>query len=331
MAVLVYAEHTQGSFKKGTLQALTYGRELAAALGTEVHAAVLGSVNDGELAKLAAHGAAKVHHIAHARFGEGFDSGIYAQALHAAAQAASAEQVVMGQSANGRAVAPRLAVRMEAGLLSGVTHLASAEGAGLKVQRTAYTNKAVEFLTTASKKAVITVKANAYKASEQAAAGEVSALDFSPAEVPTVKVLETRVAEGEIPLPEAEIVVSAGRGIGGTEEDFKKNWQPIGELAELIGAATACSKPIGDLHWRPHHEHVGQTGVQIAPNVYIAFGISGAIQHLAGVSASKTMIVINTDEEAPFFKAADYGIVGDAQAILPKLVDAVKAYKAANG
>jgi electron transfer flavoprotein alpha subunit len=212
-------------------------------------------------------------------------------------------------------------VKLGASLLSGI-HTLPQSG---KAQRVVYSNKGIQTVSATRSTVVYTLKANAFQPEEAPGAGSIAPFSFAGAPINGYKVLETKKFSDTISLTEAEVVVSAGRGMKGPE-----NWGMIEELAGLLGAATACSKPVADIHWRPHHEHVGQTGIQIAPNVYIAVGISGAIQHLAGVSASKTIIVINKDPEAPFFKAADYGVVGDAFEVLPKLLDAVKAYKAAH-
>jgi electron transfer flavoprotein alpha subunit len=216
-------------------------------------------------------------------------------------------------------------VKLGAAFISGTHTLPTAGGTGLQVKRVVYSNKGIQTLSTGAQTVVYTVKPNAFQPEESAAAGAVTAVGLGATATNNYKVLATKKFSDEVSLTEADVVVSAGRGMKGPE-----NWGVIEELAKLLGAATACSKPVSDIHWRPHHEHVGQTGIQIAPNVYIAVGISGAIQHLAGVSASKTIIVINKDPEAPFFKAADFGVVADAFDVMPKLVEAVKAYKASH-
>ncbi len=328
MAVLVFAEAREGKFKKGCFEVCSYAADLGTSLGLPVHAVAIGSIADDQLAALGKYGVSTVHAVRHAQL-EQFNEAAYASAVAAAAKACGAQFVVCEQNYNGRAVAPRTAVKLDLALFSGVTSLVEKGGDGYAVTRVAYTNKAIERLTTARPGAVVSVKPNSYKVVERGGSASISALAHEPSAADLrAQVLEVRKTSGGLTLTEADVVVSAGRGIG-SEQTYEANWKKtVGEMAELIGAATACSKPIGDLHLRPHHEHVGQTGVQISPNVYIAVGISGAIQHLAGVSASKTIIVINKDPEAPFFKAADYGIVGDALEIVPRLNEAIRAHKA---
>lgn len=330
MAVLVVAEPQNGKFKKGAYEALTYGADLAASLGAPLMAVAVGPATADELASLGQYGATKVFHVNHADLAV-FHEAAVAGAVAAVAKEVNATAVVMNQTYNARAVAPRLSVKLQAALLSGVSSLAEKTADGFTVRRSAFTNKAIETLHTSQPRIIVTVKSNAYKVTTKPATAEMVAHSYAPpASHFAARSLERKVATGEVPLPEAEIVVSGGRGIG-NEQTFAPNWdKTVAALAQELGATTACSKPIGDLHWRPHHEHVGQTGVQISPNLYIAIGISGAIQHLAGVSASKSIIVINKDAEAPFFKAADYGIVGDAMDVVPRLVEAVRKYKAAH-
>ncbi len=327
MAVLVYTENHGGKFKKAALEAVTYATDLAQSLGLPCIAVSVGPVEDAELKLLGKYGASKVQHIQHDKLAT-FNEAVYASTIASVATQLNATAVVIAQTYNGRSVGPRLAVKLGAAYFSGVTGMVQKVGSGYSVKRMAYTSKAIEELATTHPKFVVSVKSNAYKVSESPVDAAIEATSYSPNDFDFALVSkEIKKASDKIPLTEADIVVSAGRGLG-NEQTFAKNWEEIGQLADQLGAATACSKPIGDLHWRPHHEHVGQTGVQISPNVYIAVGISGAIQHLAGVSSSKTIIVINKDPEAPFFKAADYGIVADAMDVLPKLNDAIQAYKA---
>ncbi|MCL4138395.1 UNVERIFIED_CONTAM: hypothetical protein GTU68_040521 [Idotea baltica] len=230
----------------------------------------------------------------------------------------------MAQTYNGRAIAPRVAVKLGAAALSGVIELVDSSQ-GFKSKRMTYSGKGVEEFNTSKEKLVITVKANGYKIEENPTSLTIEPTSFSPNEMNIGGIAREVIKASEgISLTEADNVVSAGRGMKGPE-----NWGMIEELASLVGAATACSKPVADMDWRPHHEHVGQTGIQIAPNLYIAIGISGAIQHLAGVSSSKNIVVINKDPEAPFFKIADYGIVGDLFEVVPKLIESIKAAKVA--
>lgn len=328
MAILVFAEAREGKFKKGCFEICTYAADLGASLGLPVHAVAIGDISDEQLKVLGTYGVTTVHAVKHPKL-VAFNEAAYSSAVAAAAKACGAQFVLVEQNYNGRAVAPRVAVKLDLALFSGVNELVQKGGEGYTVGRVAYTNKATEQLSTSRPGAVVSLKPNSYKVKENVQAVSISALSFEPsANDLRESIIEIRKTSGGLSLTEADVVVSAGRGIG-SEQTYEANWKrTVGELSELIGAATACSKPIGDLHLRPHHEHVGQTGVQITPNMYIAVGISGAIQHLAGVSASKTIIVINKDPEAPFFKAADYGIVGDALDVVPRLNEAIRAYKA---
>lgn len=325
MAILVFAENVNGAFKKPTLEALSYATAVAKNLGTEVHAVTFGSTSDEQYKLLASYGASKIYVINHPSLTK-FIGPAYASGIAAVAKQTQAQIIVISQTYNGRAVAPRVAVKLDAAMFSGVTSLITKTGNGFEVQRSAYSLKAIENLATNRDKLVITLKGNAYKLEKNEAAGVVENFAFEPSSKDLVlKPQQIIKASSKISLTEADTVVSAGRGLKGPE-----NWGMIEELADLLGAATACSKPVADVHWRPHHEHVGQTGIQISPNLYIAIGISGAIQHLAGVSSSKTIVVINSDAEAPFFKAADIGIVGDAFQVVPALIESVKKYKASH-
>jgi electron transfer flavoprotein alpha subunit len=231
--------------------------------------------------------------------------------------------IIFSHDIGGKMIAPRVAARLDAGLVPGATALPSTD---FVVRKNVFSGKAIAEVAINTANKVITVLPNSLgiKNTGATAAVEAFAFDAGASRI-TVKEVKSENKDGEIPLPEAELVVSAGRGMKGPE-----HWGPIEELAKVLGATTACSRPVSDIGWRPHHEHVGQTGVTIRPNLYIAVGISGAIQHLAGVNGSKTIVVINKDPEAPFFKAADYGIVGDAFEVLPKIIEAAKAFKAAH-
>lgn len=314
--VLVFAEATNGKFKKAAHEVVTYGAKTAAALGTECVALTLGTVEDaGDLGRF---GATKVYNVATPA---GFDSGVYAAAIAGAAQQLGAKVIVLSHNSTGKNITGRIAARLGAGSVPGVNSLPVVEGDKFTVRKAVFSGKAfadVEILTDYK---VISLVGNSIPV---AATGSPVAVETLSVDLPAakVKVLETKRAEGVTPLPEAELVVSGGRGLKGPE-----NWHLITDLADALGATTACSRPVADADWRPHHEHVGQTGVAIHPNLYIAAGISGAIQHLAGVNSSKTIVVINKDPEAPFFKAADYGVVGDLFEVLPQLTEAVKAYK----
>ena len=311
MSVLAIINTQNGSATKSGLEAASYAAGLAAQLGTDAVGIVAGPLSSAD-----AIGAAGIARTLHHE-GAVQDSGQWAKLASAAADAAGATHVVCGHDHFGRAVAPRVAVRMNAGLVAGVTHLPE----GGTVRKNVFSGKAMADVAVTTEKAVYTVTPNAFGVATEGSATAVEAFsaDLGTARE-TVTGFESASGDGQIPLPEAELVVSAGRGLKGPE-----NWGIVEELATALGATTACSRPVSDIGWRPHHEHVGQTGITIRPNLYIAAGISGAIQHLAGVNQSKTIVVINTDPEAPFFKAADYGIVGDAFEVLPKLTAAVHA------
>lgn len=313
MSVLLFAESAQGAFKKATFEAATYAYDLAQSMGTDVQAVSVGQVSDENLKELGKYGVSKVYRVADEQM-NAFANTAFAAAVSAVAKEIGATAVVMAQTYNGRAIAPRVSVKLDAASVAGVSTLVNPEDK-FKGERFSYSGKGVEAFEVLSDKVVLTVKTNGYKVAENPTEISIEDFDFQPAERDLEAVAKEiiKAAEG-VSLTEAEAVVSAGRGMKGPE-----NWGMIEELAGYLGAATACSKPTADMGWRPHHEHVGQTGIQIAPNLYIAIGISGAIQHLAGVSSSKTIVVINKDPEAPFFKVADYGIVGDLFDVVPKL------------
>ena len=316
--VLVFAEATNGKFKKAAHEAVTYGAKTAAALGTECVALTLGEVSDaGDLGRF---GASKVYNIA-APVLAAFDSSVYTAAIAGAAQQLGAKVIILLHNSTGKNLVGRLAARLDAGSVPGANAIPTTEG-GFSVRKSVFSGKAVADVTINTDYKVISLSGNSIPVEESGSAVSVESISVDLPAAKT-KVLETRRAEGITPLPEAELVVSGGRGLKGPE-----NWAVIQDLADALGATTACSRPVADVGWRPHHEHVGQTGVAIRPNLYIAAGISGAIQHLAGVNSSKTIVVINKDPEAPFFKAADYGVVGDLFDVLPRLTEAVKAHKA---
>jgi electron transfer flavoprotein alpha subunit len=319
--VLVFAEHTKGTFKKAAFEAVTYGAKTAQLLGTDCVALVLGEANDA--GELGTYGASKVYHIASDHLAQ-FDSQTYTAAITGAAEHLGATVVVLSHSSTGKSIVGRLAVKMNAGSVAGVNALPTLDGETFKVEKGVFSGKAIATYEVVSDQKVISVVGNSIPVEATGSVVEVESLSIDvPA--PKVTVKEVKRAEGITPLPEAELVVSAGRGMKGPE-----NWGIIEDLAEALGATTACSRPVADTGWRPHHEHVGQTGVAIRPNLYIAAGISGAIQHLAGVNSSKTIVVINKDPEAPFFKAADYGVVGDLFEIIPRLTEAIEKFKQEN-
>ena len=318
MSVLIFIDQADGHVKKASLEALSYGAKVAEQLGTTAEGVVLGSVTE-DLAALGKYGVKKIHHAANDALNH-FDAQVFTDVIAQAVTAANATVVIFSNNVDGKAIAPRLAARLKAGLVSGAVALPDTSN-GFVVKKNVFSGKAFANIALNSPIKIISLNANSYKIVAGEGAAEVAALNAT-VQAAKVKVTAVNKVTGEVPLSEAEIVVSGGRGLKGPE-----NWGLVEELAHLLGAATACSRPVADVHWRPHHEHVGQTGLAIAPNLYIAIGISGAIQHLAGVNRSKTIVVINKDPEAPFFKAADYGIVGDAFEVVPKIIEAVKKVK----
>lgn len=322
MSVLVYTEQIEGKFKKSVFEAVSFARSVAEMQNTTVTAIAIGEIADNELKELGKYGAAKILKVTNEEL-KNFVNQAYAAVIAEAAQSENAEVVVLSNSFSGKGLAPRIAVKLKAALVDGAVELPTIENEKFTIKKTAFSGKA--FVTTEiySKGKVIAVSPNAFGISESAVDPAIENYTPSIKQSDLSAVVKEIVrATNKVTLPDAEIVVSGGRGLKGPE-----NWGLVEELAELLGAATACSKPVSDADWRPHSEHVGQTGITISPNLYIAIGISGAIQHLAGVSSSKVIVVINKDPEAPFFKVADYGIVGDAFEIVPKLIEALKAYK----
>ncbi len=324
MSVIVLTEHAQGSFKKKSLEAVQYGAKIAAMMGTSVTAVAAGNVSNDELQTLGAYGAQKVLHVADARL-DNFSSRAFTKVVLAAAAQEGAKVIVCLHDTTGKAVAPRVAARLQAGMVAGAVGLPDLSS-GFTVKKNVFSGKAFAFVNISSDVKVITLMPNSSAVVKGEGTATVAALAVSFDDKDfAVQVQQVSKATGSVPLSEAELVVSGGRGLKGPE-----NWHILEDLATSLGAATACSRPVADSHWRPHHEHVGQTGGTIRPNLYIAAGISGAIQHLAGVNGSKTIVVINKDPEAPFFKAADYGVLGDVFEVLPRLTEAVKKFKANN-
>lgn len=316
MSVLIFVDQLDGHIKKASHEALTYGAKIAAKSGDAAEAVVLGDTNE-DLAALGKHGVKKVHHVQHENL-KGFDSQVYAKVITQVAEQTGAKTIIFSNNSSGKAIAPRVAVRMKAGLVAGATALPDANG---HVRKNVFSGKAIADVAINTDIKVIALNVNAFTIEEGEGVAEVAPFNAS-VDVPKTKVVGSTKTSGKVSLTEADIVVSAGRGLKGPE-----NWGMVEDLADTLGAALACSRPVADAHWRPHNEHVGQTGIAIAPNLYIAIGISGAIQHLAGVNRSKVIVVINKDAEAPFFKAADYGIVGDAFEVVPKMTAAVKKLK----
>ena len=322
MSVLVYVEQVEGKFKKSVFEAVSYAKAIADAQGSNLTAIAIGNVEASELQELGKYGASKVLTVTDDQL-KTFVNQAYAAVVAEAAKKEAADIVVLSNSFSGKGLAPRIAVKLEAGLIDGAVELPKMDGGQFLVKKTAFSGKAYAVTSLTSTIKVVALNPNAYGVKENAT--EISIESFSPEVKATdlaAIVKEIVRATNKVSLPDAEIVVSAGRGLKGPE-----NWGMVEELAGLLGAATACSKPVSDADWRPHSEHVGQTGIAISPNLYIAIGISGAIQHLAGVSSSKVIVVINKDPEAPFFKVADYGIVGDAFEVVPRLIEALKAHK----
>lgn len=319
MSVLVYVENWNGAFKKASYEAVSYASELANKQGTECIALVLDASDD--VSVLGNYGADKVVHVK-GGFGA-FNNQSHAAVVNEVAGEQGANTVVVSNTNNGKMLAPLVAVGQNASIISNVIEMPSSISP-LTVKRKAFSNKAFVNYSSSNANNVLSVMPNSFgiKENQKSAQVEEVSKTASASSLTSVKVEQ---ASGSIPLPEAELVVSGGRGLKGAE-----NWNLVEDLAGALGAGTACSKPVADMGWRPHHEHVGQTGLAINPELYIAIGISGAIQHLAGVSSSKNIVVINTDPEAPFFKAADYGIVGDAFEVLPRLTEAIKNFKAQN-
>lgn len=322
MSVLVFAESSESKIVKASFEAVSYGAKVAADAGVDLTVVAYGNVSDDELAKLGNYGAGKVILNKGITTVQPFQ---LATTVSEVANSVGANIIVFSYDVTGRAVAPIVSAQLKAGLVAGVIAHPDMSN-GFTVKRGVFSGKAFANVKFNSDIKIIGLTPNAIGAVEMP--GNVSVEEFSgSAGESTLTLKETKKEDlgGQVPLPEAELVVSAGRGLKGPE-----NWGMIEDLANELGATTACSRPVSDLDWRPHHEHVGQTGLAIRPNLYIAVGISGAIQHLAGVNGSKVIVVINTDPEAPFFKAADYGVVGDAFEVVPKLIDAVKALKANN-
>ncbi len=318
MSVLVFADSSEGKFKKSAFEVVSYGKKVAEQLGSTIVAV---TINVADASELYTYGAEKVISVSNDNLLT-FNAKGYAAVLTQVAAQENATVVVVDSSVDGLYLAPLLAVNLNAGYASNVVALPSATSP-FTVKRKAFCNKAFNNTEINTALKVIGLAKNSYGVHENAVAGSSESFDaqISESDV-SVKSVSIEKASGTITIADADIVVSAGRGLKGPE-----NWGMIEELAEVLGAATACSKPVSDLGWRPHAEHVGQTGKPVASNLYIAIGISGAIQHLAGINASKVKVVINTDAEAPFFKAADYGIVGDAFEVVPKLIEKLKAFK----
>ncbi len=322
--ILVYTEINKGKVKKASLEAINYGAKIAELTNSTVTAIAI-NADGAQMEEMGKAGAKKIVSVKNDALNS-LDSMLLSSTVEQIAKAEGAKIIIFSFDITGKAVAPRLSARLKAGLVAGAVDYPVVNGNNLEVKKSVFSGKATALYSINSDIKIISLLPNSFpvKLGDNAATVVDFATDFSNVNSKiVVKEKKSNDVGGMIPLPEAELVVSAGRGMKGPE-----NWGMIEELAKELRATTACSRPVADMHWRPHHEHVGQTGVAIRPNLYIAIGISGAIQHLAGVNGSKTIVVINSDKEAPFFKSADYGILGDAFTIVPKLIEAVKKFKA---
>ena len=321
MSLLIYAESADGKLKKVAFELASYAKKVAEMLGTTVTAV---TINANDVAELATYGVSKVLKVSNNQL-LNFSAKAYSDVIKQAAQKENSTVIVLSSTTDSLYLAPLVAVGLDAGFASNVVSL-PLNTSPFQVKRTAFSNKAFNFTEISTNVKILAIGKNSFGIFENAVA--ISEEDFSPALSDNdfnVKVASVEKSSGKVTIADADIVVSGGRGLKGPE-----NWGLIENLATVLGAATACSKPVSDLGWRPHSEHVGQTGKPVATNLYIAVGVSGAIQHIAGINASKVKVVINSDPEAPFFKVADYGIVGDAFDILPRLTEKLKAFKAQN-
>lgn len=319
MSVLVFVETWDGKFKKASFEAASYASRLASMYGSQANAVVINGKDD--LTLLGKYGIERVFSIEDPGLSD-FNNYKFSEIITKIAKDTSAKAVVISGTFTGKMIAPLVTVNLSASLITNA--VADPESISpLRIKRSCFSNKGFVYYESQGEISVVSIVPNALGVSEHPAKAAIEHVSIAPETHIAVEILEIDRAKGKIPLPEAERVVSAGRGLKGPE-----NWTMIEELAEVLDASTACSKPVSDMHWRPHSEHVGQTGITINPQLYIAIGISGAIQHLAGVSGSKTIVVINSDPEAPFFKAADYGVVGDAFKVVPALTQALKNFKA---
>ena len=320
MSVLVFLDQSEGHIKKSSFEAANYGARVAEQLGVTAEGIVLGNVTD-DVASLGKYGLKKVHTVKNDTL-DHLDAQVFTNVIAQAVAATGATVVVFSNNLNGKSIAPRLSAKLKAGLVSGAIALPDTSN-GFMVKKNVFSGKAFANIAVNTAVKIIALSPNSFNITTTDGTAEVAAF-AATVDAPKVTVTAINKIVGEVPLSEAELVVSGGRGLKGPE-----NWGLVTDLAKLIGAATACSRPVADIGWRPHHEHVGQTGLAIAPNLYFAIGISGSIQHLAGVNRSKVIVVVNKDPEAPFFKAADYGIVGDAFEVMPKIIEAVRKLKGA--
>ena len=321
MSLLIYAESADGKFKKVAFELASYAKKVAESLGTTVTAV---TVNASDVSELSNYGVNKVLKVTNSKL-DNFNAKAYADVVKQAAQKEGAKVIVLSSTTDSLYLAPLVAVGLEAGFASNVVEL-PVSTSPFQVKRTAFSNKAFNITEISTDVKVISIGKNSFGLVESSSS--LTEEDFTPTLNDAdfnVKVESVEKSTGKVTIADADVVVSGGRGLKGPE-----NWGILEELATVLGAATACSKPVSDLGWRPHSEHVGQTGKPVATNLYIAVGISGAIQHIAGINSSKVKVVINSDAEAPFFKVADYGIVGDAFDIIPRLTAKLKEFKASN-
>jgi len=321
MSVLVYTENWDGNFKKSSFELVSYAHSIAEQNGGDAIALSIGNVDNSELEKLAQYGATKVISVNGDAF-TSMDSSAFAQAVASVAEANDCKIIIIGHNNTGKGIAPRVAVKLKAGLASGATALPKSYDP-LVIRKNVFNGKAIGYQQINSDYKVITLAQNSYQINEAPQAFQTEAFDVAAENKTQVQSVD-KVTD-KLLLTDAEIVVSGGRGMKSGD-----NWAPLEELAQVLGAATACSRPVSDEGWRGHEEHVGQTGKIIAPDLYFALGISGAIQHIAGVSSSKVIVAVNTDVEAPVFESADYGIVGDLKDVLPRMVEEATKFKASN-
>lgn len=322
--VIIFAENSDGKFKKAIFEAVSYGAEIAAKTGGAAVAVSIGDVADEELKLLGNYGAAKVLSVSNEQL-KALDAGAYAAAIAQAVQSEGADVIIFTGSNASKAIAPRVAVRLKAGMVFAANGLPTAFDP-FTVPKKVFHGKSFANVAIKSDIKLISLAQNSFGVVEKPADATIEKfdVDIDAGKIKT-KVVNVEKSTGKVLLNDAEVIVSGGRGLKGPD-----NWKPLEELAEMLDAALACSRPVSDEGWRPHSEHVGQTGKIVAPNLYFAFGISGAIQHLAGVSSSKVIVAVNTDKEAPIFQAADYGIIGDAREVLPQLNEAIRKFKAEN-
>lgn len=321
MLLLVFAEVSEKKIKKNSLEATSYAFALHE---KEVTAIVIGAVEDTELQKLGLAGATKIIYSGE-KNAEEIDTQVFTSAIHSIFENKKCDTLLFAKTSLSDSLCAKLSVKLQASFIPNVTELPIGDTKNI-FKRSIYTGKAFSYVEVKNKKKIISLKKNTIPIKTNGGNAEIEIFSLSDYKADTKIIsLSQEKLKGKILLPEADIIVSAGRGMKGPE-----NWKWIEELADILGAATACSKPVSDMEWRPHHEHVGQTGLKVSPSLYIAIGISGAIQHLAGVNSSKCIVVINKDTEAPFFKAADYGIAGDAFEILPKFIQELKQFYSIN-